>query len=64
MSCLLLHEQIVPVIVSVCPNAMPPNMHSATTAHVKIFTFMPPLNSQTPIECKLLLRSLVRLDLL
>jgi hypothetical protein len=48
-------ELTMPLIWSVCPNAIPPNMHPATTAHIKIFTFMPPLNSQRLHYCKLLL---------
>jgi hypothetical protein len=55
MSCLLSHEHTVPAMVSVCPNAIPPNMHPAATAHVKIFTFMLPLNYQRQPDCKLLL---------
>ena len=45
MTCLLSHEQTVPEIVSVCPNAMLPNMHPRTIMHAKIFIFMPQFNS-------------------
>jgi hypothetical protein len=60
VTCLLSHEHTVPAIVSVCPNAIPPIMHPATTAHVKTFTFMLPLNSQRLAECKLFTCDLVR----
>jgi len=57
-------ELTTPLIWSVCPSAMLPNMHPATTAHINIFTFMPPLNSQSQNDCKLLLgRSLGRIEL-
>lgn len=54
--CLLSHEQTVPAIVSVCPNAIPLNMHPATIAHVNIFTFMVQLEREIQRDCKLLLR--------
>jgi subtilisin family serine protease len=58
--CLLSQEHTGPAIVSVCPNATLPNMHPATIAHVKIFTFMPPFNSQRQRDCKLLLDQSLR----
>jgi hypothetical protein len=45
MTCWLSHEQTVPEIVSVCPNAILPNMHPRTIMHAKIFIFMLPFNS-------------------
>ena len=45
VSCLLSQEHTEPLIVSVCPNAMLPNMHPTTIVHAKIFIFMPPFNS-------------------
>jgi hypothetical protein len=52
---LLSQEHTDPAIVSIWPDAIPLSMHPATNVHVKIFAFIPPSNSQTPIECKLLL---------
>lgn len=58
---LLSNEHTIPVNLTVSPNATLPNTHPATTVHIKIFTFMPPLNPQRLHYCKLLLR-LVRED--
>jgi hypothetical protein len=43
----------------VCFDATQPNTHPATTAHIKVFTFMPRLNSQRQPDCKLLLGRLL-----
>jgi hypothetical protein len=54
----------VPVIWSVCPSAVLPQIHPAMSAPVKIFVFMSPLNSQRQHDCKLLLgRSLGGIEL-
>lgn len=42
-----MHEHIVPLSVAVVDFApVQPRRHPATAAHIKIFIFMPPLNSR------------------
>ena len=40
------HEHTVPLIVSVDVDFAQPRRHPATAGHIKIFIFMPPLNSR------------------
>lgn len=42
-----------PVIWSVCPNVVLPKMHAVATTHIKVFTFIRPLNTEAQYDCKL-----------